>query len=111
MKRDGEQMEKVERLRVRTGQARWWQRAGKRILQMNGWAAVWYVFLVTAGIVLYRAIAVYATRQRGYYAVGGEALIPLLLVLCYGIAVMMRKIVRSCKNERRMGGPFGQRFR
>lgn len=89
-------MEKVGGLNGGTGQARWWQRAGKRILRLNGWTAAWYVFLTTAGIVLYKAVAVYSMEKRGYYAVGGEALIPLLLVLCYGIAVTMREIVRGC---------------
>lgn len=92
-------MEKIERSGVGTEQARWWQRAGKRILQMNGWTAAWYVFLITAGMVLYKAIADRDMRERGYYAVGGEALIPLLFVLCYGIVVMMRKIMRSCDDE------------
>lgn len=91
-------MEKVGELNGGTGQARWWQRAGKRILQINVWTAVWYVFLVTAGIVLYKTAAVYVMEKRGYYAVGGEALIPMLLVLCYGIAVMVRKIVWSCND-------------
>lgn len=92
-------MEKVERSGVGMGKARWWQRAGKRILQMNVWTAVWYVFLITAGMVLYKAMAVYAAMERGYYAVGGEALIPLLFVLCYGIAVTMWEIVRSCNDR------------
>lgn len=88
-------MEKVGRLNAGAGQARQ-RRARERGLRLNGWTAVWYVFLITAGIVLYKAAAAHALRERGYYAVGGEALIPLLLVLCYGIAVMVREIVRGC---------------
>ncbi|MCI8844531.1 MAG: hypothetical protein HFF08_10560 [Oscillospiraceae bacterium] len=86
-------MEKIEFGRNAGGQAQCRKRKKRR-------TAAWYGFLILAGVLLYKAGAVYALRWRGYYAVGGEVLIPLVLVLCYGVAVMFREIVRDWHDRR-----------
>lgn len=53
-----------------------------------------------AGVLLYKLGAAYALRERGYYAVGGEALALLLPVLYYCAAVMVRDSVRDWENGR-----------
>ena len=55
----------------------------KRLARMNGLAVAWYIVLTAAGIVLYKAGAVYAMQERGYYAVGGEVLALFLPVFWY----------------------------
>lgn len=64
------------------------------------WTAVWYGFLILAGMRLYKAGVVYSANWRGYHAVGGEALIPLLPVLCSGLAAMIRDILRDGNSGR-----------
>lgn len=55
-----------------------------------------YVLLTAAGVLLYKAGAACALRERGYYAVGGEAVFLLLPVLyCLAAAV-----VRDMKDRR-----------
>lgn len=83
------------------GQARRGETTGilRRIvyaLREKRWAVSWHGFLILTGILFYRAGAAYSLRWRGYYAVGGEVMVPLILALCYGVAVMIRKIVRDC---------------
>ena len=59
----------------------------------------WYVFLTVAGVLLYKLGAAYALRERGYYAVGGEALALLLPVFYYCAAATIRDIVRDVKGR------------
>lgn len=66
-------------------------------LLKNRRAAAWYGFLILTGILFYKAGAAYSLRWRGYYAVGGEVLIPLIPVLFYGLIIMIREIVRDCR--------------
>ena len=90
-------MEKVKYIKIRAGQAPKRRRVSLRtwLARLNVWTVAWYVFLVVAGVLLYKLGAAYALRERGYYAVGGEALALLLPVLYYCAAVMVRNIVRD----------------
>ncbi len=89
-----------KRERAKSGQAR--RRAGlrKRLARLNGWTVAWYALLTLAGVALYRAGAAYALRERGYYAVGGEALALLLPVLYYVAAVFVRDLVQDVEDQR-----------
>lgn len=49
--------------RRRTSLRRW-------IARLNGWTVAWYALLTVAGILLYKAGAAYAMRERGYSAIG-----------------------------------------
>ena len=88
-------MEKVKYIKV--GQAPKRRRVSLRtwIARLNGWAVAWYAFLMVAGILLYKLGAAYALRERGYYAVGGEALALLLPVLYYVAAAMVQNIIKD----------------
>ena len=72
--KDGEIMEKVRYIKVGVGQAKK-RRVSLRtfLVRMNGWTVAWYAFLTVAGVLLFKAGAAYALRERGYYAVGGPA--------------------------------------
>lgn len=72
----------------------------KRIARLNGWTVAWYAFLTVAGVVLYKAGAMYALRERGYHAVGGEALALLLPVLYYAVAVTIGDIIKDWRKKR-----------
>jgi len=61
---------------------------------------VWYTFLTLAGVVLYKVGAACALRERGYYAVGGEALALLLPVLYCVAAAIVRDFVRDTAEQR-----------
>ncbi len=89
-----------KRERAKSGQAR--QRAGLRewIARLNGWTVAWYTFLTLAGVALYKVGAAYALRERGYYAVGGEALALLLPVLYYVAAAIIRDFARNAAERR-----------
>ena len=93
-------MEKVKYIKV--GQTAKRRRVCLRtwIARLNGWAVAWYVFLTVAGVLLYKLGAAYAMRERGYYAVGGEALALLLPVVYYCTAATIRDIVRDVKDRR-----------
>lgn len=98
-------MENIEYRRDAGGQARHRKTVGVPIrficaLREKRWTAAWYGFLTLTGVLLYKTGAVYALRWRGYYAVGGEMLIPLVLILGYGVAVMIREIVRDWNDRR-----------
>jgi len=84
-----------KRERAKSGQAP--RRAGlrKQISRQNIRAVVWYGFLTVAGVLLYKAGAAYALRERGYYAVGGEAFALLLPVLYCAAVRAVRDIVRE----------------
>lgn len=76
--------------KAKIGQA--WRRIGLRTWPawLNGRAVARYVFLTVAGVVLYKLGAAYALRERGYHAIGGEALALLLPVLYYCGAATVR---------------------
>ena len=95
-------MEKVKYIKIEVGQAKKRRRVSlcTWLARLNGWAVAWYVFLAVAGVLLYKLGAAYALRERGYYAVGGEALALLLPVLYYVAAVIVQDIVRDWKNGR-----------
>lgn len=86
--------------RAKGGQAvrregfRWW------IARLNGWTVAWYALLTVAGILLYKAGAAYAMRERGYFAIGGEALALLLPAFYYAAAKTIGDIVRDLKDRR-----------
>lgn len=86
--------------RAESGQAR--RRVGLRkwIVRLNGWTVAWYALLTVAGILLYKAGAAYALRERGYYAVGGEAIALLLPAFYYTAAKTIGDIVRDMKDRR-----------
>lgn len=93
-------MEKVKYIKVGQAPKRRWVSLRTWLARLNGWAVAWYVFLAVAGVLLYKLGAAYAMRERGYYAVGGEALALLLPVLYYVAAVIVQDIVRDWKNGR-----------
>lgn len=78
------------------------QRVGLRkwIARLNGWTVAWYAFLTLAGVLLFKAGAAYALRERGYHAVGGEALVLLLPVLYYCAAATVRDIIEDWRERR-----------
>lgn len=94
-------MEKVKYIKIRAGQApkRRWASLRAWIARLNGWTVAWYVFLTVAGVLLYKLGAAYALRERGYFAVGGEALALLLPVFYYCVAATVRDIVRDMKDR------------
>lgn len=57
-----------------------------------------YTGLTLAGIILFRAGAAYALTERGYSAVGGEAVALLLPVLWYLISQIVRDFIKDAKN-------------
>lgn len=73
------------------GQAR--RSAARLILTVAKYAA-----LTLAGIILFRAGAAYALTERGYSAVGGEAVALLLPVLWYLISQTVRDFTKDTKN-------------
>ena len=87
--------ERAERVpaRRRTSLRKW-------IVRLNGWTVAWYVFLTVAGILLYKAGAAYAMRERGYSAVGGEVLALALPVFYYAASTIIGDIVRDAKDRR-----------
>ena len=93
-------MEKVKYIKV--GQAPKRRRVSLRtwLARLNGWTVAWYVFLTVAGLLLYKLGAACAMRERGYSAVGGEALALLLPVLYYAAAAVARDIAGDRKSRR-----------
>lgn len=57
-----------------------------------------YTGLTLAGIVLFRAGAVYGLKERGYSAVGGETFALLLPILCPLISAVVRGYIEDAKN-------------
>lgn len=92
-------MEKVKYIKI--GQAPKRRRVGLRtfLARLNTWTVAWYALLTVAGVLLFKAGAAYALRERGYYAVGGEALALLLPVFYYAAATTVRDIVRDMKGR------------
>lgn len=86
--------------RAKIGQARRWAGLRRWFARLNPWAVAWYALLTVAGVVLFKVGAAYALQERGYYAVGGEALALLLPVLYYAMATTIRDIMRD-RRERR----------
>ena len=93
-------VEKVKYIKV--GQAPKRRRVSLRTwhARMNGWTVAWYAFLTLAGVLLYKAGAAYALRERGYFAVGGEALALLLPALYYCAAATIRDIIKDWRERR-----------
>ena len=91
----------MHRLHIKVGQApkRRWASLRAWIARLNGWTVAWYAFLTVAGVLLHKLGAAYALRERGYYAVGGEALALLLPVFYYCAAATIRDIVRDVKDR------------
>lgn len=94
-------MEKVKYIKIEAGQTPK-RRVSLRtfLVRLNGWTVAWYAFLTVAGVLLYKLGAAYAMRERGYYAVGGEALALLLPVPYYCAAATVHDIVWDWKNGR-----------
>lgn len=86
--------------RVRSKPAQRWADLRRWLARLNGWTVAWYALLTVAGFLLYKAGAAYALRERGYYAIGGEALALLLPVLWYVMYTTIRDIVRDVKGRR-----------
>lgn len=78
--------------------ARVWRAVRKRAAKVNWGAVAWYGFLTVAGVVLYKVGAAYALKERGYYAVGGEALALLLPVLWYAVGTTIRDFMRDVRS-------------
>ena len=93
-------MEKVKYIKV--GQAPKRRRVSLRtwLARLNGWTVVRYAFLTVAGVLLYKLGAAYAMRERGYFAVGGEALALLLPVVYYCAAATVRDIIEDWRERR-----------
>lgn len=98
-RRESETVEKVKYIKIGQAQRR---RVSLRkwIARLNGWTVAWYVFLTVAGLLLYKLGAACAMRERGYSAVGGEALALLLPVLYYAAAAVARDIAGDRKSRR-----------
>ena len=94
-------MEKVKYIKIEVGQAgkRWRVSLCTWLARLNGWAVAWYVFLTATGVLLYKLGAAYALRERGYFAVGGEALTLLLHVFYYCAEAMVRDIIKDGGKE------------
>ncbi len=89
-----------KRERVKSSQFRRRRGLRKWLARLNGWSVTWYTFLMLAGVALYKAGVAYAQWERGYYAVGGEALALLLPVLCYVTMKIVWEIVRGLEDQR-----------
>ena len=87
--------------RSKKRQAGWRAKLCKRITRLNVRTVAWYTLLTAMGIMLYRLGAAYALQERGYYAVGGEALALLLPVLYYVTATTVRDVIREVEARRR----------
>lgn len=92
-------MEKVKYIKVGQAQKRRRVSLRKWIARLNGWTVAWYAFLTMAGVLLFKAGAAYALRERGYHAVGGEALALLLPVLYYCAAATVRDIIKDWRER------------
>lgn len=97
----GKESETVEKVKyIKIGQAT--KRRRMTLLtwpaQLNGWAVAWYAFLTVAGVLLYKLGAVYAMRERGYFAVGGEVLTLFLPILYHAAAATIRDFVQDMKD-------------
>ncbi len=88
-----------KRERAKSGQARRRVSLRKWIVRLNGWTVAWYTLLTLAGVALYKIGAAYALRERGYYAIGGEALALLLPVVYYAAAATIRDIVQDWRKQ------------
>lgn len=75
--------------------ARLWAALRRWAAGVNWWRVAWYALLTVAGVLLYRVGAVYALRQRGYYAVGGEAVALLLPVFYWLVSTLIRDFLRD----------------
>ena len=93
-------MEKVKYIKVGQAPKRQRVRLCVWLLRMNWRTVAWYVFLTVAGVLLYKLGAAYAMRERGYYAVGGEALFLLLPVIYYCAAATIRDIIEDWRERR-----------
>ena len=93
-------MEKVKYIKVGQAPKRRRVRLQTWLARLNGWTVAWYAFLMAAGVLLYKLGAAYALRERGYYAVGGEALALLLAVFYYCAAVTVRDIIKDWRERR-----------
>ena len=93
-------MEKVKYIKVGQAPKRRRVRLQTWLARLNGWTVAWYAFLTVAGVLLYKAGAAYALRERGYFAVGGEALALLLPVLYYCAAATIRDIIKDWRERR-----------
>ena len=92
-------VEKVKYIKVGQAKKRRWVSLRMWLAQLNSWAVAWYVFLAVAGVLLYKLGAAYALRERGYYAVGGEALALLLPVFYYCAAATVRDIIKDWRKK------------
>ena len=93
-------MEKVKYIKVGQAPKRRRVRLQTWLARLNGWTVVWYAFLMAAGVLLYKLGAAYAIRERGYFAVGGEALALLLPVVYYCAAATVRDIIEDWRERR-----------
>lgn len=57
-----------------------------------------YAALTLAGIILFRAVAAYALKERGYSAAGGETLALLIPVLYPLISAVVRGFITDAKT-------------
>ncbi len=85
--------------RAEIGQARRWVGLRRWFARLNLWTVAWYALLTVAGVVLFKVGAAYALRERGYYAVGGEALALLLPVLYYTMATTIRDVIKDWREK------------
>ena len=93
-------MEKVKYIKVGQAPKRWRVSLRTWLARLNGWTVAWYAALTVAGVLLYKLGAAYAMRERGYYAVGGEALFLLLPVIYYCAAATIRDIIEDWRERR-----------
>jgi len=89
-----------KREREKADKLRQWTGLRKRLARLNARTMAWYMFLTLAGTALYKVGAAYALRERGYYAVGGEALALLLPMLYYIVAAIVRDFMQDAADRR-----------
>lgn len=58
-----------------------------------------YIMLVLASLVLYGFAAEYALRERGYSAVGGEAVVLFLPLFYYLVSESIKEFIEEVKND------------
>lgn len=91
--------QKIITITIGAGQARPRRRVRRACrVRVNGWTIAKYAAPTVAGILLFRAGAAYALKQRGYIAVGGEVFALFLPLFYFVISATVRDFIKDVKN-------------
>lgn len=66
--------------------------------RISGRTIAKYIVLSVSGIFFYRVASDFAFAERGYTAIGGEAVFILLPLFCYLFSALARDMRRDIKN-------------